>query len=282
MSRFFVYWDVWRYNFLVPTPFYHLSLAEELLELTSLPAGIRHFIHSQHNEFLFGNTAPDVQVLSGQPREATHFFSLPIQASDQFAWEALLFHHPHLANFERLQPDQVGFLAGYLCHLQADWMWIRQIFAPVFGPRGSWGNFKDRLYYHNVLRAYLDRSVVAGLGDISINEVQPDHWLPFVQDCHLVRWRDFLSRQLQPGETTLTVEVFSSRQGVAAPEYYALLGSEVRMQREVFSHIPLEQVQGYRNSVLNENIGLLTNYLAFALHQDEIVIEGNLPQGAQL
>jgi hypothetical protein len=257
-----------------------LSLADELLELPNLPAGIGLFLRSQRGQFLFSNTAPDVQVISGQARETTHFFSLPIHADDRPAWEALLLRCPQFASVERMPPGHAAFMVGYLCHLQADWMWIKQIFAPVFGPRQSWGGFENRLYYHNVLRAYLDRNVVSRLKDVCLRAVNPEGWLPFVQDCHLVEWRDFLSQQLQPGAATLTVEVFSSRQGVSAPEYYALLESEDRMQEEVFKHIPLQQVLSYRSRVLDENIGLLSRYLAFALHQDELMTECYLPQGA--
>ncbi len=266
----------------MPTPFYHLSLAEELLELPGLPAKAGHFLQAQRNEFLLGNTAPDVQVLTGQLRESTHFFCLPILEHDRPAWETFLSDYPQLAEPASLPPDQAAFVAGYLCHLQADWLWIKQIFAPVFGPSVSWGSFEDRLYYHNALRAYLDRKVVAGLGYTGLNNVSPAGWLPFVQDCYLVRWRDYLSRQLEPGAFTQTVEVFSSRQGVSAPEFYDLISSEERMQCEVFEHVSMNEVMSYRSAVLDENISLLSRYLASALHPKGIVIEGNLPQGAYL
>ena len=59
-----------------------------------------------------------------------------------------------------------------------------------------------------------------------------------------------LSRQLVPGAAIQTVEVFSSRQGISAPEYYALLASEERMQNEVFEHLSLELVENYNKQVL--------------------------------
>ncbi len=269
----------------MPTPFYHLSLAEELIYHPHLPQKIYIFLHTVRCEFLFGNTAPDVQVVSSQPREETHFFSLPIRLDDQPAWELLLSSYPLLAAPERLQAAQAAFLAGYLCHLQADWMWVKQIFTPIFGPRCSWGTFPERLYYHNVLRAYLDHHILPGLCrgmDTCLGQVRSDGWLPFVDCAYLAEWRDFLGAQLQPGATPQTVEVFSARQGIAPPEYYTLLRSEERMQREVFDHIPLARVQYYRQSVLAENIRLLTDYLAFALHQSNTMIEGNLPKGARL
>jgi hypothetical protein len=162
---------------------------------------------------------------------------------------------------------------------------VKEIFAPVFGPRCSWGTFSERLYLHNVLRAYLDVDILTKLRtgmDLCLRPVEPEGWLPFVDDHHLIEWRNLLFPQLQPGAATQTVEVFSSRQGISVPEFHALLGSEERMQLEVFEHLPLQQVRSYHQNVLNENSHLLSNYLAFTLHQDNKSIDGNEFLGVQI
>lgn len=269
----------------MPTPFYHLSLAKELVTHPRLAEKTKHFLQAKNCAFLFGNTAPDVQVISGQAREETHFFSLPVRAGDRPGWELLLTDHPCLAVAEAMPATQAAFLAGYLCHLQADWLWIKDIFAPIFGPRCSWGTFHDRLYYHNILRTYLDQQILTELSvgtDACLSQATPEDWLSFIEDRYLIEWRDFLSSQLQPGAAPLTVEVFSTRQGISVPEFYALLKSEERMQREVFEHISLKQVQDYRQRVLDENVQLLTEYLAFTLHQCDILIEGSISPGVNL
>jgi hypothetical protein len=268
----------------MPTPFYHLNLAEELLNHPDLPEPIDQFLERSYCEFLFGNTAPDVQVISGQPRSVTHFFDLPIRTGDKPAWEVILIEHPELAVAGRLPASQAAFLAGYLCHLQADWMWQEDIFASFFGPRCSWGTFNQRLFYHNVLRAYLDRHILAGLPaylDTCLSLVEPEAWLPFVQDRYLVEFRNLLYPQLKPGAAIQTVEVFSSRQGIPAPEYYALLVSEERMQYEVFTHLSQGLIQNYRQRVLDKNIHLLLDYLAFTLHPMATPIEGYVFQGVK-
>jgi len=260
----------------MPTPFYHLSLAEDLLQYAALPDPVRQFLYNSRCVFLFGNTAPDVQVISGQPRQMTHFFNLPIQAGDPPAWEMILSDYPSLADAKQLPELQAIFMAGYLSHLQADWLWVKEIFAPVFGPQCSWGTFSERLYLHNVLRAYLDVHILPKLRtgtDVCLSQVEPADWLPFVGDHHLIEWRNLLFPQLQPGATSQTVEVFSSRQGISIPEFHALLGSEERMQQEVFEHIPLQQVQSYHQRVLDQNSKLLSNYLAFTLHQENKSID---------
>jgi hypothetical protein len=271
--------------FHVPTPFYHLSLAEDLLQYATLEEPVRKYLDNSRCVFLFGNTAPDVQVVSGQTRQQTHFFNLPIQAGDPTAWEVFLSDYPEMANASQMQPAQSIFIAGYLCHLQADWLWVKEIFAPFFGPQCSWSTFSERLYLHNVLRAYLDRCILPALHtgmDACLSQVEPDGWLPFVDDHHLIEWRNLLFPQLEPGANTQTVEVFSSRQGISAPEFHALLGSEERMQLEVFEHIPMHQVENYHQHVLGENSLLLSNYLAFTLHQDKKTINRNDFLGVQI
>jgi hypothetical protein len=268
----------------VPTPFFHLRLAEDLIHHPSMPEAISQFLRSQRSEFLFGSTAPDVQVVSGQRREATHFFNLPIQAEDPPAWEVFLASYPQLAMTDPIPAAQSAFLAGYLCHLQADWVWVNELFVPAFGPRAAWGTFRLRLYYHNVLRAYLDLQTKPGLladAGTCLDQVVPDRWLPFVKDQFLVEWRDLLTQQLQPGAAIQTVEVFSSRQGISAPEYYALLASEDRMQREVFDHLSLERIESYRLQVLKDNIKLLADTTIFRSHSIVTPTEGIVFKGVQ-
>ncbi len=248
----------------MPTPFYHLNLAKDLLLRPELPSAAQRLLWDNGCIFQFGTTAPDVQVISNQPRQQTHFFSLPILEGDPPAWELILAENPTLADIDCLPPAQAAFLAGYLCHLQADWLWIKEIFAPVFGPRCSWGSFRERLYLHNVLRAYLDRQVLSSLAPdlpACLSVVTPGNWLPFVEDLHLIQWRDFISLQLLPGAGTQTVEVFASRMGSDVLEFQALVSSEQRMQREVFTHLPLEKVSQYRQHVLDENVHLLDSLL---------------------
>jgi hypothetical protein len=272
-----------RYNFCMPTPFYHLFLAEVLLKSHGLPEDMRVFLCRYREQFLFGNTAPDVQVISGQPRQETHFFNLPIKAGDQPAWEKMLSEQPGL-HAKRLPLSKFAFIAGYLCHIQADWLWIRDVFSPIFGPQRPWATFKQRLYYHNVLRAYLDSQILAKLPvglDDCLSRAQPSNWLPFAQDHYLGEWRDYLSEQLKMGAHIQTVEIFSSRQGISAKEYYSLLASDERMTKEVFSHLPCGLLETYDRQVLNENIQLLTEYLAPRLQPVYTANQVNLIHGAQ-
>ena len=248
----------------VPTPFYHLKIGSELLGYPDLSDSVRSFLEQNRAAFLFGNTAPDVQVLSGQPREETHFFDLPIRAGDLPPWDRFLMANPSLASSDVLPAEQGAFLAGYLCHLQADWLWVEQIFAPVFGPVSGWASFEHRLYLHNVLRSYLDQDILRSLPpDMAghLGAAAPMGWLPFVHDMHLYAWRDRLAQQLQPGAAVQTVEVFAARQGISPQAYYRILTSDEKMDAEVFSHLPRENLVLYRQRLIEENVRLLKGYL---------------------
>ena len=252
----------------MPTPFFHLSVAQDLLRGPALTEPARRFLAGQPGAFLFGNTAPDVQNLSGQARTATHFFDLPIHPGVEAPWELLLKQHPRLSHPEHLSAAQAAFIAGYLCHLRADWDWVQEIFFPVFGPLSTWGTFRQRLYYHNVLRAYLDIRLLPELRDgmaDRLEAVEPAGWLPFVADRHLVAWRDLLSPQFRPDAAAQTVEVFAARQGIPSADYYALLNSEASMQAEIFSHLPYPRIEAYRQRLLAASARLVEDYLAPAI-----------------
>jgi hypothetical protein len=254
------------YNSDVPTPFYHLSLAEDLLVLPDLRYGIRRFLQENRPAFLLGNTAPDVQTISGQLRSETHFFELPLSKNILPAWDKMLADFHGLAASKRMQPSQAAFLAGYLCHLQADWFWIEQIYEPVFGPECRWENFKRRLYLHNVLRSYLDQRILNALPartDYVLAQAMPVAWLPFTADYYLVQWRNFLAHQLHPGSSAKTVEVFAARQGISPDRYYQLLASERLMDDLIFRRISFSELEDYRQQLLQTNLSLLERYLAF-------------------
>lgn len=244
----------------MPTPFYHIWVAQDLIDHPGLSPAARFFLRRHWGAFLFGSTAPDVQVVSGQDRAATHFFDIPIQAGVEMPWAVMFRQYPILSAW--LPGDQAAFIAGYVCHLLADWRWVQEIFAPAFGPGVGWENFRRRLYLHNVLRAYLDHQLVSQIDSqtaSTLEHVVPDGWLPFVQDRYLCQWRDLLSPQLLPGAAIATVEVFAARQQVDPESYYRLLHSEHRMEDEVFSHLPRQHLASYRERLLDESAVILTS-----------------------
>lgn len=257
----------------MPTPFYHLKLAQDLLQSPNINWQLMRFLESQRAAFFFGNLAPDVQMFSHQVRAETHFFDLPLKSTQQLPWEKIFDIYPQLRADREMPPAQLAFVAGYLCHLQADWLWISKIFVPIFGLKSDWGTFPERLTLHNVLRAYLDQQAIDVLTEdivAEIVQVTELDWLPFVTGQHLLQWRDFLCQQLQPGGKVNTVEVFAGRQGISPNVFDQFIESEDNMDHEIFSHVSKDDLNAYRQQVIQGNLSLICEYLAPASLQIEI------------
>ena len=236
------------YNPFMPTPVQHLILAQRLLDDAALPAAIRDRLRAQRGAFLFGNTAPDVQTVSGQLREATHFFVIP-WTSEPRPHKALFELHPYLGFPKNLPSDQAAFIAGYICHLWLDVVWVRDIYLPGFGPDAHWGaNLHERHVYHNILRAWCDRHdqgrLNGAIGTV-LSLINPINWLPFTADRYLVQWRDVLAPQFQPGANIRTVEVFAGRGGVPPEKFHQVLDSPVEMDRHIFAHASPEKIEKF-------------------------------------
>jgi len=248
----------------VPTPFYHLSIATELLEIPILPETIRGFLQQERCAFYFGKTAPDVQTISGQSRPETHFYRIPLVETNP-PWQRMFQQHPQLAQAISLPPAQAAFIAGYICHLQADVIWIRELFVPYFLPLLAKVRRKQVGYLHNVLRSYLDERILHALQqDVGqcLMDVQAEDWLPFVEGTYLTAWRDFIASQLMPGAKVQTVEVFAARMNMPVDTLLELLHSESRMETEIFSFIPYQVLVEYRQKLIASNIELLGEYFS--------------------
>lgn len=248
----------------MPTPFFHLYIADQIISGDGLPAPLKGFLTQERAAFLLGSTAPDVQTISGQERLATHFFRLPFGDEDPFPWDLLQTKNPGLTKPQALSAAQAAFVAGYLCHLQADWLWVMEIFLPNFECQ-RWASFRRRMLLHNVLRAYLDAKMRPKLAmdmGACLTAVQPKEWLPFVRDRHLLAWRDLVAAQFKPEAAWLTVQVFAARQKASPEEYYHLLASEQRMDEHIFAHIPRARLPAFEDLLIQANIRLITNWAA--------------------
>jgi hypothetical protein len=253
------------YNFpAMPTPFNHLVFAQELLDASGLSATIRQILAAERPAFYFGNIAPDVQTITGQPREATHFFPVPIGDAPP-AHERLFFAFPELSRPSSLSRPQAAFVAGYLAHLEWDQLWIRDIFEPFFGPQQTWSEFRERLYLHNAFRAHWDARDLLRLpasAGAELRAAQPQAWLPFIADEDLQRWRDLVADQLAPEGAARTVEVFAQRMDADPQAFAALVNSPEEMQRRVFAYIPLDRLAQFRADGLIRCADRLQSYFS--------------------
>ncbi len=245
----------------MPTPFTHLATADEMLARPGLPPAAQAALRAEWPAFLLGNIAPDVQTVSGQPREATHFFPVPLRGCPP-APERLFAVYPALARRAALPPAQAAFVAGFLAHLVFDQLWVAQVFEPVFGEGQRWASFRERLYLHNVLRAHWDEQDLARLPPQAAGHLRaaaPAGWLPFVDDPHLHTWRDLVADQLGPGAAR-TVEVFAARSRADPAEFAALLASPEELERRIFARLPRAALDAYRAEALARSVEVIAAF----------------------
>ncbi len=247
----------------MPTPVQHLILAQRLLEDTTLPEAVRDRLQAQRGAFLFGHTAPDVQTVSGQRREATHFFVIPWMRVPR-PHKAMFKQHPDLSSPRKLPAAHAAFIAGYICHLWLDVLWLRDIYLKNFGPYARWGaSLHERHVYHNILRAWCDRHDQVQLnGSIgpALALAAPIDWLPFTADRHLVQWRDVLAAQFRPGATIRTVEIFAERGGVPPEKFQQVLASPEEMERHIFAHASPEKIEKFYRDGYEQMAELIVEY----------------------
>ncbi len=247
----------------MPTPVQHLVLAQRLLDEAALPGAIRDRLRAQHGAFLFGNTAPDVQTVSGQLREATHFFIIPWLRVPK-PHKAMFELHPALGSPGDLPAAHAAFIAGYICHLWLDVVWVRDIYLKNFGPYAHWGaNLRERHVYHNILRAWCDRHDQGQLnGTIgpALSAAHPIDWLPFTADRYLIQWRDNLAGQFRPGASIRTVEVFAERGGVPPEKFHQVLDSPEEMEQHIFAHASREKIEKFYRDGYEQMAELIIEY----------------------
>ena len=249
----------------MPTPFYHIVIAEEILEDSRLNATVRSLLFDCFPAFLFGNVAPDVQAVSSYTREDTHFFSID-NVEKNVAYKEMLSKHKELSNVRRLSPVRSAFVAGYLAHLLLDQAWIIEVFNPVFGQNVNWGEFRERLFLHNVLRTFLDQRDYDRLpSDIhqkfALN-LSTTQWVPFVDNKDLYRWYKFLLEQLTDGLSSRTIEVFAARMGVKPEDFEEILLDDVVMEQRIFSRMSRIGLDEFRQRALDNIIVMLNDYFS--------------------
>ena len=248
----------------MPTPFQHLIYARDVLASAYLPRTIRQAMRAHLGAFLLGNTAVDVQSLTGQPRFDTHFYHVHRDNAAR-AGETLLATYPELADPTGLHPAHAVFISGYLVHLVWDECWLRDVFRPFYMESDLWPDRLTRNIHHNALRVLVDRQAEMKLRRwpavaTLLRSVQPDRWLPFVQPEALCRWCDWLADQLADPEAVETAQVFAGRMGIS-PEHFETVISAVE-QNTYRPRVPglLDALSAFETAGLAESIAALKGY----------------------
>jgi hypothetical protein len=241
----------------------HLWIAERIRAGDRLADDLRPSLVKEWPAFYLGSVAPDYQVLAAIPREKTHFYDLP-PAPRIEAHEVMLATYPELALAAHLPPAQAVFISAYMAHLMLDLRWYREVLMPYFLQADQWQHHRQRFTIHNVLLTYLDQQALALLpadAGATLSAANPVQWLPFAADADLVRWRDLIAGQLQPGAASQTVEIYARRLSMPPAEFAANLASPTWMEEQLFSRVPVAAVESLLDSAVDQSVALITGYL---------------------
>lgn len=245
----------------------HLWMAERIRVRGCLPDELYQIVVQEWPAFYLGSVAPDYQVISAIPREDTHFYELP-PAPESEAHEDMLAAHPELAVAAKLPPAQAVFVAAYMAHLMLDLRWYREVLAPYFLQGGHWHNYRQRFTIHNILLTYLDQKALAQLPAVAgatLAAAEPVQWLPFAADADLLRWRDLIAGQLQPGAASQTIKIYADRLAVSPDEFAANLADATWMEKQLFSRVPVATVEAMLDAAVDQSVALISAYLNYCL-----------------
>ncbi len=247
----------------MPTPFYHLALAQDMLASDTLSAQNKARLEANWSAFLFGNIAADAQSLNHQKRVETHFFNVPF-GKDDIAYETMFASHPELEKADDLAAAHALFIAGYMCHLWLDQRWIVKILMPVFVQNQITADWTEAMFLHNVLRVHIDRQILPQLddtvGDVLVT-AEPTNWLPFVTDSDLVNWRNFVALQLQGKAPIRTVEVFAQRMKRDPAEFENLLSDKSALHERILQYCSSEFLSSFRAQAAAHSVHIINTYL---------------------
>lgn len=249
----------------MPTPFMHLHVAEQILQMASQNGHgrLHEQLESNWPAFYLGSVAPDVNAISDIRRSESHFYTLPPLPTNEAVPE-MLEMYPQLADASQLPPAQALFVAAYAAHLMLDLIWLRQIAAPYFFYAEDLGSREQRRLMHFILLTYLDSLALDALPATAVktlSQATPASWLPFVSDTVLVEWRDMLVAQLEPDALPRTVEIYAGRLEMSPEEFAAALHDPAWMEEHVFSKLPVADIQAILQTAVPQTMQLISDYL---------------------
>lgn len=247
---------------LVPTPFQHLVYARQVLDSAQLPDRLRERLQGSLGAFLLGNTAGDVQSLTGGSRYSTHFYHIS-SVGHPPAYEVFFAEARGLADPDRLSPAHAAFISGYLVHLAYDQVWARDVFLPFYRNASHWNDRLSYSIHHNAVRVWLDRRAqvqLAAWPEVAalLRGVHPQHWLPFVEDAELERWAEWVTSQIEHS-TAQTSQVFAERMGVSV-ERLDELASCIEEGRCVLPKGLAQALIDYEDTGLTQSVSELCHY----------------------
>jgi hypothetical protein len=172
----------------------HIYLADQVAEQLD-----RSYVFDHMGAYYLGSTAPDIRAMTRWPREQTHF--APLSVEEVGTGTSTMFRmHPELQ--EDMSPASRAFLAGYVCHLASDEVWITSVFRPHFDTAEESRLTDDQVeanIWDRAMQLDMDRQALPQIS----GDCHPEKWLPcsdhnvampFFDKGLLGEWKDRVGR----------------------------------------------------------------------------------------
>jgi len=254
---------VW-YNPVMPNAETHLAAACNLLAQPEIKADFGWLAaDAPHAAFLLGSISPDARAISGQAREATHFFTIP-PADTRPAPDVMLADWPALAAAH--DTTQAAFIAGYMTHLIMDQAWVEMIVMPsLFIDDTKWNARHPNWRLYCILMTYLEYRAGPLLPAeiaLSIAGARPKRWLPFVGDFFLRQWGGHVARIIQQGGPRLLSSGLVKTCRMQSDEMEAIVLSESGMADEAYPTVPRDQIAAFEAETAWRSRDIVIQYLS--------------------
>jgi hypothetical protein len=200
--------------------------------------------------FLLGTISPDARVVSGHTREATHFIPIP-PLPGMLAQNMMLDAWPELRPQSVVRQAQAAFVAGYMAHLIMDQTWLDVVVLPgLFIDGIDWNTRHPNWRLYSILMTWLEYQAAARLQSsitALLATAMPERWTPFLEDRHLIQWRDHVVQTIKTDGARRTSQIFARSNNLTAEEMESIVLSKERMAHEVYPIIPLERLQQFED-----------------------------------
>ncbi len=172
----------------------HIYLADQVAEQLD-----RAYVFDHLGAYYLGSTAPDIRAMTRWPREQTHFAPLSVEEVGT-GTQTMFRMHPELQ--EDMSPASRAFLAGYICHLASDEVWITSVFRPHFDTAEGSRLTDDQVeanIWDRAMQLDMDRQALPRIS----GDCHPEQWLscsdynvsmPFFGEGLLGEWKDRVGR----------------------------------------------------------------------------------------
>jgi hypothetical protein len=215
--------------------------------------------------FLMGAISPDVRAISGQAREATHFFTIP-PSDERPAPAVMVADWPQISQASRLNPPAAAFVAGYMTHLIMDQTWVERVVIPgLFIAGTEWGVQHPNWRLYCILMTYLEYRAAPRLpADTSrrVGSAEPQGWLPFVADHYLAQWRTRVAGLIGEGGPRRVSSVLTQSCGLSSDEMEAIVLSEPEMARQAYPVVARERLLDFEAETARRCRDQVLRYLA--------------------